>query len=201
MTSDSDNDNDHLDDTETKVIIVGKSSVGKTSLVNYMNTGSTLRSAQPTVGANFTTKTYQYQNRMILIQMWDTAGHERFRAMTPLYFRGAKIALIAYAVNDAASFLEVDGWKKSIEDTLGDPIPIILIANKIDQPRTLATKDGTTKAAEMGARYVETSAITGEGINELLDQISEIVVAGLRPLGLENISLTAPPEQKNGGCC
>jgi small GTP-binding protein len=132
--------------------------------------------------------------------MWDTAGHERFRAMTPLYYRGARIALIVFAVDDPSSLNEVEEWHKSVVDTLGETIPTILIANKIDLPRVVRPEEGQEKAAKIGARYVETSAVTGVGLPTLFEQIGEIVVADMPSQDLDDIRLTMPVQEKRG-CC
>jgi small GTP-binding protein len=187
--------------TETKVVIVGKSSVGKTSIVSFIATGSAFRGPQPTVGANFTTKSYQHQNHTVLIQLWDTAGHERFRAMTPLYYRGARIALLVYAVDDADSFSDIDSWERSISETLREQIPLILIANKIDLAHAVRVDDGKEKAAALHATFVETSAVTGEGLPALLDAIGDIVVRTLPAPALDDFAPAPVRAADQGGRC
>jgi small GTP-binding protein len=167
---------------EAKVVIVGKSTVGKTSLVNYVTLGSAGSGVVPTVGANCVTKLIQYESQTVLIQMWDTAGHERFRAMTPLYYRGAKIAIIVFAVDDQSSFEEIEDWQNSIINTLNERIPLILVGNKVDLTRTISPEDGEKRANQMNARYLETSAMTGEGVVVLLDAIAAILVWQTGPL-------------------
>jgi Ras-related protein Rab-5C len=171
-------DEDDLSDgePEVKVVLIGKSTVGKTSIINYAICGSPSTEVSPTVGANFSTKRHEYFSRELLLQMWDTAGQERFRSMTPLYYRGAHVVLLVFAVNDRASFDEVDEWSSSVSRELGNTATLIIVGNKCDLSRTVTFEDAQKKAASLNANYVETCAITGAGITTLFDKVAEIVV-------------------------
>jgi small GTP-binding protein len=173
MSEDSEKD----DDTEVKVVLVGNSGVGKTRLVNVVLSGSSRRDeVRPTIGASFSTKSYEYHNRTVLFQIWDTAGNERFRAMTPLYYRDARIVLFVFAVDDVQSFDQVDSWHQGVADALGRGATAVLIGNKLDGIRIVPRHDAERKAADLGAHYIETSALTGVGLDQLLDMMAELAV-------------------------
>jgi small GTP-binding protein len=164
---------------ETKVILVGRTRVGKTCIVNAAITGALSVETKPTVGAGFSLKSFDLNGQRYVFQMWDTAGDERFRSMTPLYYRGASFALIVFAINDEESFSEIDIWRDSLLTSLTTPISILLVGNKADleKERTVGQSTGVQKAEEINAHYVETSAKTGTGIDELFVYMAEQIRA------------------------
>jgi small GTP-binding protein len=172
-----DSDNDSEPEAEFKVVVIGKSTVGKTSLITIATSGSPAMDSIPTIGANFSTKLHHYHDKEVIIQIWDTAGHERFRSMTPLYYRGARVILFVFALDSLSSFQEIDDWHKSVIDAVGSSLAMVLVGNKYDLPRQIAHERAANKANELNMRcYMETSAITGFGINELFDTVAEILV-------------------------
>jgi small GTP-binding protein len=193
-------DDESGNDIETKVVIVGKSTVGKSSIIHHIVTGSAAREGTPTIGGSFTTKLHQYQSKNVLIQIWDTAGHERFRAITPLYYRGAKIAIIVFSVDDIESFADVENWQRNIADTLSTPIPLILVGNKVDLDRRVLAVDGEEKAKRMNARYIETSAWTGQGLIDILDHVAEIMVSSFPSETIDDL-LIKRPVPRDTHCC
>jgi small GTP-binding protein len=176
MSSDSDGEPDPA--AEAKVVVIGKSTVEKTSLITIATSGAPAGDSMPTVGANFSTKTHLYCNKEVVIHIWDTAGHERFRAMTPLYYRGARVILFVFAIDDPSSFEEIDHWHESVLSSIGPSVGMVLVGNKADLPRQVASDQAVKKADELNMScYMETSAVTGDGVNELFDKVAEIAVA------------------------
>jgi small GTP-binding protein len=188
-------------DTETKIVLIGKSSVGKTSIVSYAISNSPASDLQPTIGASFSTKAHDYEGRTVLVQIWDTAGHERFRSMTPLYFRGARVVLIVFALNDTSSFDEVVDWSNTVNDHVPD-VAKILVGNKLDLPgRTVTVEAAEEKAKEIEAQYVETSAMDGTGINHMFDLIAQNVLRMAEMDHRKAAPAVIPVSQTSGGCC
>jgi small GTP-binding protein len=163
--------------------------------------GGSAADPQPTVGATFSTKAHTFQGKTILVQIWDTAGHERFRSMTPLYFRGAKIVLIVFALDDLSSFEDVDVWNGIVDEHVPN-VAKILVGNKSDlSGRAVAEEKAKQKAKEIGADYIETSAIKGTQINELFDLIAIVVVRNSEIAEHQKSPIVISVSQTSSGCC
>jgi small GTP-binding protein len=188
---------------ESKVILIGRNTVGKTCIVNAALTDTFSVTTEPTVGAGFSIKTWESDNRRYIFQVWDTAGHERFRSMTPLYYRGASFALIVYAVDDRQSFDEVESWKQSLIDTLTTPVTVILVANKIDleEERVILENEGKIKAQEIQAQYIEVSAKNGHGIDHIFEVMAEDLKLNLHKISRVRRSSLGTPEKQEKTCC
>jgi small GTP-binding protein len=197
----SDDENTDTYDSETKVVLIGKSSVGKTSLVMCALSGGSTAEPQSTVGATFSTKAHTFQGKTVLVQIWDTAGHERFRSMTPLYFRGARIVLIVFALDDLSSFEDVDVWNGIVDEHVPN-VAKILIGNKSDlSGRAVTEETAKQKAKEIGADYIATSAIKGPQLTELFALIASDVIENSKIADHQEIPVAIPVSQTSSGCC
>jgi small GTP-binding protein len=187
------------DSYEIKVILVGRTRVGKTCIVNAALTGAPSVDTPPTIGAGFSLKTFDWHGKRYIFQMWDTAGHERFRSMTRMYYRGASLALIVFAVNDAQSFAEIESWRESLLSSL-TTVSIVLVGNKSDLAHCVSREDAELKAAEIKAKYIETSAKTGDGIDDLFAMLAKEVAENLGQMQLvrRTVAQDPVPEEK---CC
>jgi GTPase SAR1 family protein len=96
--------------------------------------------------------------------------------MTPLYYRGAHVVLLVFAVNDRGSFNEVDEWNRGVREALGDTAALIVVGNKCDLPRAVTFEDAQKKATSLNGSYIETCTITGAGINQLFNKVAEIIL-------------------------
>jgi small GTP-binding protein len=186
---------------EAKVVIVGRTTVGKTSIVNCaLNGACAWDGTRPTVGVNFVTKRHQVNGTIVALHIWDTAGQERYRAMTPMYFRGAHIGVIVFSVIDRASFEEVPYWHDAIT-AASSGLLCVLVGNKTDctEDRVIFPEDGEAAAARIGAQYCEASAKQGTGIEPLFD-----VIAGMTQSILVDHEALETPDPAAGdrsGCC
>eukprot|EP00803_Ostreobium_quekettii_P007066 evm.model.scf_1407.3 EVM.evm.TU.scf_1407.3 scf_1407:22519-24496(+) len=120
-----------------KVIILGDSGVGKTSLMNQYVHKKFSSQYKATIGADFLSKEIQIDDKLVTLQIWDTAGQERFQSLGVAFYRGADCCVIVYDVNSNKSFDNLDHWKdeflvqaapKNKED-----FPFVVVGNKIDQ--------------------------------------------------------------------
>ena len=93
-----------------KVIILGDSGVGKTSLMNQYVNKKFNAQYKATIGADFLTKEVTVDDRLVTMQIWDTAGQERFRAMAPMYYRNAAAAIVCFDITDESSFNTMKEW-------------------------------------------------------------------------------------------
>ena len=168
-------------DKTCKILIIGDSRVGKTCLIQRYANGIFKEDYITTVGLDFHTKQEMINNLTVSIKLWDTAGQERFKALTPSFFRNAEGVVLAYDVTNSESFDNLKFWINSIKTNLFEKnifIPIIIIGNKIDlEDMRDISKDIANKfAKENNFKYFETSAKTGEGVDEAFrDLVNQIL--------------------------
>lgn len=165
------------DEIAVKVVLLGESGVGKTAILNrYI--GNTFIENQPqTIGANFQQKVESYQGRKITLSIWDTAGQEIYRTLTPMYYRDAHMALIIFSVVDKISFDAVEEWVNQVKTSSPDVI-MIICGNKDDiQERAVTFEDGLNMAEKLGVSYVETSALNGHGVDFAFQSLIELYVS------------------------
>ncbi|KAF2762738.1 ras-related protein-like protein [Pseudovirgaria hyperparasitica] len=119
-----------------KVIILGDSGVGKTSLMNQYVNKKFSASYKATIGADFLTKEVLIDDRLVTMQLWDTAGQERFQSLGVAFYRGADCCVLVYDVNNSKSFDTLDSWRDEflVQASPMDPesFPFVVIGNKID---------------------------------------------------------------------
>ncbi|CAN6555120.1 unnamed protein product [Malus baccata var. baccata] len=122
--------------TLLKVIILGDSGVGKTSLMNQYVNKKFSNQYKATIGADFLTKEVQFEDRLFTLQIWDTAGQERFQSLGVAFYRGADCCVLVYDVNSMKSFDNLNNWREEflIQASPSDPenFPFVVIGNKID---------------------------------------------------------------------
>jgi small GTP-binding protein len=146
-----------------KIVIIGESGVGKTSLMNVYLCDAFGENYISTIGIDFRVKTLNINNKMVRVQIWDTAGHEKFRAIIPSYFRGAHIILLVFDLTDRKSFEKIDQWITNIQKHLPEGnYRLLLVGNKCDEISKFQIKeseiDNLIDKHEL--KYVKVSAKT-----------------------------------------
>uniref|UniRef100_A0AAZ3Q0S7 EF-hand domain-containing protein n=1 Tax=Oncorhynchus tshawytscha TaxID=74940 RepID=A0AAZ3Q0S7_ONCTS len=131
-----------------KVVLVGNSSVGKTSLLRTFCDGRFHPSSPATVGIDYSVKTLMLDNTQVAMQLWDTAGQERYRSITKQFFRKADGVVVMYDITLLDSFKAVRPWLINVQEAAGVGIPILLLGNKMDatSEREVPLKDAETLA-------------------------------------------------------
>jgi small GTP-binding protein len=165
-------------ETSTKVVTVGDTSVGKSCLMKRMafpDQGfSTLQMS--TVGA----ERGAMEHKDYAFELWDTAGEEKYNAVTSNYLRTGRIILLCFALDKRASFDHLQNWVQLIEDSSPPDAKVIVVGTKLDlavNKREVAQSEGRSFAVNLkrGEKYVEVSALSNEGINNLRDElVSEV---------------------------
>eukprot|EP00940_MAST-03C_sp_MAST-3C-sp2_P002777 g2777.t1 len=170
-------------DQLVKLIIIGDTAVGKTSLViRYCDGGFDPKTYLSTVGVDFKTKvvdidTEDLGRRKIKCQIWDTAGQERFKNITRAYYRGANGIIVVYDVTVRSSFDNVKTWLKDIEKYSGHRNqPVVLVGNKSDKKRdqVVDSSEGEALAKEMNVPFFEVSAKVRYNVDEAFLRITEL---------------------------
>lgn len=149
-----------------KIIVLGDSGVGKTSLVAQYVHKRFSSQYKATIGADFVTKELQVDDRLVTLQIWDTAGQERFQSLGVAFYRGADCCVLVYDVNVLKSFDNLDNWHNEFLNQASpiqaETFPFMLLGNKIDvdggNSRVVSELKATTWCKSNGIPYFETSA-------------------------------------------
>ena len=156
-----------------KIAIIGNQHVGKTTILSRYKYETTDDSYAPTVGIDFLTKNVFLEDKTIRLIMWDTAGQERFKSLIPSYLKNANCVILTYDITEKSSFSSLGKWLSDVKDNVVEGTFIILCGNKIDlnNKRVISKEEGEKFAKENNIAFAETSATTGQGIDELFNTI------------------------------
>ncbi|TFF96213.1 MAG: GTP-binding protein [Promethearchaeota archaeon] len=153
-----------------KIVVLGNSAVGKTSLINQYVESTFQEDYKPTLGANIIRKDVDIGGDKIRLIMWDLAGQKKYQSIRSMYFQGCVGALLVYDVTRPKTFEAIkDKWLSDFKKYVEDEGSYILIGNKIDlkEERKVDTNDGEELANEINASsFIETSAKYGENVEE-----------------------------------
>ena len=193
-------------DDKCQLLIIGNSIVGKTSILTKYTSKAYTESYVATVGLDFFTKDETIDSKTIRIKIWDTAGQERYKAITKCFFQRAQGIIIVFDVTNKRSFDDLKMWIDSIKSQSKltedlENMPIILIGNKIDLPKRVIDKETALNfAKEQNLEYYETSAKTGEGIdNAIKELVKKVMVYINKKNGTENLKLNENSSKRK--CC
>ncbi|XP_078043736.1 ras-related protein Rab-18-B [Augochlora pura] len=152
--------------TVLKLLILGESDVGKSSIILSFTEGCFQENLQVTVGIDCKTKRITVDGNTVTLAIWDTAGQERFRTLTPNYYRDGQGAILVYDVTNKTSFQKLELWLEELTTYCNKTdIVKIVIGNKIDLPnRVVTTEEGLRFARRHQMMYIESSAKTQDGI-------------------------------------
>jgi Ras-related protein Rab-5C len=165
---------------EVKLVFLGETQVGKTSIISSFLEPGIIPNPNPTVGACFATQLLLVDDVEVKLKIWDTAGQERFRALTPMYYRGAHVAILVFAVDAPDTLRKLATWLADLERDTEDMPALIIAGNKIDLQRRVSGEEGERFAQEVGATYFESSAKTRSGITELFHLATTLAVEAKR---------------------
>ena len=157
-----------------KIIMVGSISVGKTSLVAKYATGKRPLRRESTKNASFVSKKKMINGVKFEIKLWDTAGQEKYKSLTKLFTKDAKIAILVYSIIDEQSFNELDDWLEMVKSANDDTVIYGVLANKSDlsSEKKVPDEKGKEYAKSIGAEWRTSSAVTeGEGIDKFINEL------------------------------
>jgi len=203
--------------TDVKLVLLGHKNVGKTSIFNryvYDEYGKT----SMTIGAYFGMKQLRVSDRMVNLAIWDTAGEEKFDALTSFYCRGAACALVCYDITAADTFQSLGRWVDKIKNEADPNCCICIIGNKVDMvesnpsSRRVEFAEARRYALSIGATVLEVSAKTGVNVNEAFSQVTTVCMDRIKASGAADnhqpsrntgsrITNIPAPKPQSGGCC
>ena len=161
-----------------KVLLLGNSDVGKSSLLLRFVDSVWNDGFVPTIGVDFKVKTLEINNKKVKMQIWDTAGQERFRTVVSTYFKGAHGILLLYDVTNKDSFKNLENWLIEIEKNSSDKVLKILLGNKCDlsDDREIQSEEGKAFAVRNGMEFMETSAKINTNVSEAFETLAKIMI-------------------------
>ena len=165
-------------DYTIKLLVVGDSSVGKTNFITQFIENKFNQTYMTTSGMDLKTSSIVVKNKKIRVQLWDTAGQEKYRAITKNLFLKVQGALVVYDITNDNSFTNLKTWVKSIKEECGKSMQMIIVGNKcdLDDQRVIEKEKALEYAEEEKVEYIETSSKTGENVQKAISQLCEKVL-------------------------
>lgn len=195
---------------EFRVVLLGTTSVGKTTLFNRMDTkyvANDEESEVPTVKAAYIQREVRTKNGIVKLAIWDTAGQERFRSLIPMYTRDSDLAIIMFSVDMPESAENLDQWLNLLAASDCVDCIVYVVANKIDLEDHCALEIGRAWAQKNDFTFLEVSALQQSGVEDLLIRISDDLqklpkFEDIHDRKFEGIAeLSSQKGNDNGGCC
>lgn len=169
-----------------KIVLIGDSGVGKSSLLSRFTRNEFDLESKSTIGVEFATRSIQVDGKVIKAQVWDTAGQERYRAITSAYYRGAVGAVLVYDLSKQKTFENVARWLLEVREHAESSIVTMLVGNKCDLKhlRAVLAEDAKKYASDAGLSFIEASALDATNVEEAFTQtitkVHEVQLAKIR---------------------
>ena len=180
-----------------KFIIIGNSGVGKSNITIRFLYDKFMDNFVPTIGVEYGAKNVVIDNKTYRVQIWDTAGQEKYRSITRAYYTNCSCAIVVYDITNEQSFKDVQNWVNDCKKHTKNSLLFVLIGNKLDldlrDQRIITYEEGVRFANEKGMLFFEVSALTGENVEQsfvsILKNISERINKGLYDLSNPNCGI------------
>ena len=196
-----------------KVILIGMSGTGKTNIIQALMDNPFQEENQSTLSSSFVAKKLTIEKKTYQIELWDTAGQEKYRSLTKIFIVFSKIVIFVYDITQRKSFEDLDFWVETVKESLGDSPIYALFGNKKDLylNEQVEESEGEKKANEIGAIFKLTSAKNErENLNEYLEELVQMHIKKTQSNEKDNTNETTHREQsfalqfnqkKKKSCC
>jgi len=176
-----------------KFIVIGDTAVGKSCILHRFIDNKFKKESTHTIGVEFGSKIVEVGGRNVKLQIWDTAGQERFRSVTRSYYRGAAGAILVYDTTNRDTYNHVSSWLSDARSLANKDIAIILVGNKTDLAnREVTFLEASRYAQENDLMFLETSALSGEGVEEIFLKCARTILSKI------NSGLLSPESMGSG---
>ncbi len=191
-----------------KLVLLGDSAVGKSSLVLRFVRGQFFEYQESTIGAAFLTQTVALNDTTVKFEIWDTAGQERYHSLAPMYYRGAAAAVVVYDLTSQDSFARAQAWLRELQQQDNPNLVMALAGNKADlaDQRQVQEAEARAYAEQNGLLFFETSAKTAANVEAVFNEIATRVpgVQGQQTGAPQGLVLADQSGKKGKGkqaCC
>ena len=157
-----------------KLILLGESAVGKTSIINRYVEDSFSNDIISSSSMTYSRKRLTINKQNIILNIWDTVGQERFKSLSKLFFNDTKIVVLVYSITEKDTFIKLDYWLKTFQETIGDDVVLGVAGNKSDLffQQTVSEEEGAKYAEKIGAIFSEISAKENKkGLDKFIEQL------------------------------
>ncbi|EUB58744.1 Ras-related protein Rab-39B [Echinococcus granulosus] len=174
-----------------RFILIGDSTVGKSSLLQYFCEGKLSSLAEPTVGVDFSTRNVVLSNGIVIkLRLWDTAGQEKFKSIARSYYRNAVGALLIFDITNRTSFEHIMGWYEDAATNMKCQSPMFLLCGQksdLESHREVARSEAEALAQSLGIPYIETSALQGHNVEVAFKSLTEAVYQQMQAGAFRNL--------------
>ena len=190
-------------DLTLKILIVGDSGVGKTNFILRFLNNEFNQNYMSTAGIDLKSGSIIIKNKKIRIQIWDTAGQEKYKAITKNLFLKVMGALIVYDITNENSFYNLQSWVSMVKEECGKHMQIVIVGNKsdLDSKRAISKEEVLNYVKEQKVEYIETSSKTGENIIKAITLLSEQILENSESIDDVSFRLDSISLQKRKKCC
>ncbi|XP_042560556.1 uncharacterized protein LOC105889174 isoform X2 [Clupea harengus] len=184
------------------IVMVGESSVGKTSFIHQFQNGQFFDDHSATIGVDTCIQTLAVDGELVKLQIWDTAGQERFHSLTRQVLHKADGLIVMYDISSSQTFCAVRKWISCIEEGARSEVLIMLLGNKNDsEERQVLHPEGERLAQEHNFHFMECSAATGHNVPQAMEALARLLKQTVKESDEEHVTLHKKPQQKKSGCC
>ena len=187
-----------------KILMLGDSEVGKSCFLMRYSDNVFVENYITTIGLDYKLKTIKLDSgKVIKVQLWDTAGQDKYRTIAKNYYKGSHGILLLYDITKISSFENIREWIQDIRQEVSPKSIIFLIGNKIDltDQRKISKEQGEELAEEFKIPFFEASAKSGENVDEVFKALYEKIIEAYGDLEKEKGTKLNKKKQNKGKCC